>query len=90
MIKIKFHLLYFSSKILETTTLKAQHRLQGYHFLQVKSSSFVEKSLVVRVDVPGGHVQAELEGDEDEELGGDQVLPIQPKHILDFLEREQY
>lgn len=41
----------------------------------------------MRVDVPGGHVEAELEGDEDEEFGRDQIFTVHAKHCLDFLQQ---
>jgi len=43
----------------------------------------------VRVGVPGGDVEAELEGDEDEEFGRDQIFSVQSKHVFDFLESEK-
>ena len=51
-------------------------------------SDLVENPLVVRVDLPGGQVEAELQGDQDAELGGQQLPPVHPEHGLDLLQRK--
>ena len=53
------------------------------------SSHFVEYPLVVRVDLPRGQVEAELEGDQDGELGGEQIAAVHAEHALDFLPMEK-
>ena len=50
-------------------------------------SDFIENPLVVRVDLPSGQVEAELEGDEDAELGGQQLPLAHTKHGLDLLQK---
>ena len=51
-------------------------------------SDFIENPLVVRVDLPSGQVEAELEGDEDAELGGQQLPLAHTKHGLDLLQKK--
>ena len=50
-------------------------------------SDLVEYPLVVRVDLPGGQVEVELEGDEDAELWGQQLPTVHPEHGLDLLRK---
>ena len=54
--------------------------------LATSLARLVHQPLVVREDLPGGDVQAELQRHQNGELGGEQVLAVQPENALGLLQ----
>ncbi len=56
--------------------------------LATSLARLVHEPLVVREHLPGGDVQPELQCHQNGELGGEQVLAVQPEHALGLLQKK--